>query len=607
MSVEAMDEAANQMEEVKRKIHQEIYTLKKNPSTRSIVWKVLSVIVDEENKEIDFVSCDECSKILKRNKRTTSNLVQHPCIKKLKCSVTQISNEDKKLITSSCVQWTIRNCVPFSVIHGEGFKKITNEVLKIGSKYGQNIDVDHMLPHRTTLSRNISKVYDFFLPKIKEELNAVQFGAITTDLWTDQYRRLSYISLTVQYMKNFEIVDRILAVSHFDYNRQTAANIENKIQHTLEDLTINPDKFVFVTDRGSNIIAALANQTRFSCSAHILNNVLNAASQKSSEFSEFCAKCKALVKFFKKSSNLQKDLTTTLKSEGETRWNSKLYMFQSIKNNFNLIASVLNEKHLLEKIDGVSVEKLNEIIQYLQIYETASTELQSSLKPTLHLCYPHYYHLKQQSEPKPTDSHLIEVFKAHCKEILAVKWRPEIKIDHLAATFLHPPCKMLLFFSDAEKLNIYDFINQFYQKIKLPTNDQSQVAVLEEAPPNRISNGVVNIFLPFGANEIIEDGQSSVRNEIRRYLDEPRLVVCDVTEYWKERVSSFPILNQVFCALSSIPASSAASERAFSKANILISEKRSQLKSDNVNKMLVLNSHFKQNDEIDIFNLIEDD
>lgn len=56
---------------------------------------------------------------------------------------------------------------------------------------------------------------------------------------------------------------------------------------------------IFVTDQGSNLIKALNCDTRLSCSAHILNNVLkNVLENKNTAVRECIDNCKALVTYF---------------------------------------------------------------------------------------------------------------------------------------------------------------------------------------------------------------------------------------------------------------------------------------------------------------------
>lgn len=67
----------------------------------------------------------------------------------------------------------------------------------------------------------------------------------------------------------------------------------------------------------------------------------------------------------------------------------------------------------------------------------------------------------------------------------------------------------------------------------------------------------------------------------------------DLMSYWNSRKTSFPKLYTVYSYLASIPGTSAASERSFSEANVIISSKRTMIDPKKVNMLLVLNSHLK--------------
>lgn len=81
-------------------------------------------------------------------------------------------------------------------------------------------------------------------------------------------------------MVDYKLVDTVLCVSHFE---QTGENILEKIANILSEFELDIYEFIFVTDRGANIVSGLSDLTRLSCSAHILNNVLSGASKNSKE------------------------------------------------------------------------------------------------------------------------------------------------------------------------------------------------------------------------------------------------------------------------------------------------------------------------------------
>lgn len=78
-----------------------------------------------------------------------------------KTSDIKIESSNKNKVQLACVKWTVTDLVPFSVGEGEGFKDVVQVFLEIGQKYGKFVDIEYMLPHRTstTLSKNVSKLF----------------------------------------------------------------------------------------------------------------------------------------------------------------------------------------------------------------------------------------------------------------------------------------------------------------------------------------------------------------------------------------------------------------------------------------------------------------
>jgi len=98
----------------------------------------------------------------------------------------------------------------------------------------------------------------------------------------------------------------------------------------------------FVTDQGTNMLSALRNYNRMNCCARLLNTVLrNLFDLKFLEQEEeygfkplepiviLMTECKNLVKYMK-SSGRNCEPSKRLVQEVETRWNTRLLMFQSI-------------------------------------------------------------------------------------------------------------------------------------------------------------------------------------------------------------------------------------------------------------------------------------
>jgi hypothetical protein len=92
-------------------------------------------------------------------------------------------------------------------------------------------------------------------------------------MWTDDYRKISYISLTVHYIdETWQINEQILAASKFPDLKHTANNIKKVILNILKSYNLTPDsmmkRYMFVTDSGSNFVAAFKGLNHMPCFAH---------------------------------------------------------------------------------------------------------------------------------------------------------------------------------------------------------------------------------------------------------------------------------------------------------------------------------------------------
>lgn len=186
---------------------------------KSKVWEIFGVLEDSNGQEISgVVGCRKCFNIYKFGK-STSNLVRHKCyviayVKHNDINEVDVDLETKKKCTKAMAEWTVLNCRPFSISDDAGFKNIARFFISVGATFGKNVNVDTLLPHPTTISRNINKIYEFHFNEIKAEIlktKANSYG-LTSDVWTDNYIHLSFLSITIHYIFEGAIVSRLLAI-----------------------------------------------------------------------------------------------------------------------------------------------------------------------------------------------------------------------------------------------------------------------------------------------------------------------------------------------------------------------------------------------------------
>lgn len=194
---------------------------------RSKVWEVFSTILDLDGKEVQYVSCNNCKKILKHSS-STSNLVRHKCYickqKQESSSKLELDESSKKTITKLITKWAVRNCRPYNIVADSGLEEVLEHFTLIGSKYGSNVDVKKSLPHPTTVSRNVENLYRLCFQSVREEISSIKETgfSITSDLWTDDYIKKTYIAATIHFVKDGVLKTKLLGLKSMEGERCTS-------------------------------------------------------------------------------------------------------------------------------------------------------------------------------------------------------------------------------------------------------------------------------------------------------------------------------------------------------------------------------------------------
>lgn len=236
------------------------------------------------------------------------------------------------------------------------------------------------MPHPTTVSRAVKARAKSERELVKQQLNQViQDGyriSFTADMWTEQYKQISYLTITAHWIDdNWELRSQVLCTDEFDATlKKTGDNIKAAIKVELQSLGLNTDSsnLTFTTDRGANMIAALRNDNRLDCSAHILNTVLrNTFDPKKDcpeEITELLTASKGLVRYFKKT-GYQTLLKRALQQSCDSRWNSIYAMLQSVHQEFDDIENILKDHAQSELHRHSSIDKdlLAELLPFLQV------------------------------------------------------------------------------------------------------------------------------------------------------------------------------------------------------------------------------------------------
>ncbi|CAG8828982.1 42215_t:CDS:2, partial [Gigaspora margarita] len=308
----------------------EFITCEKNG--KSEVWQKFFEIIDLENNFIGYVLYKNCDQICTYSQKTgASHLLHHSCASSSKQSkITTFL--PKKAIPSNIKESTINK------LTSDRFKEFSQEIINIGAKWTNSND----------------------------------------------YKKLSYISLTVHYIENWQLNEQILAISKFPNISHTGDNIKKVIFELLKSYNLIPnrtmERYVFITDSGTNFLTAFRNYKHLPCIAY---------------------------------NSLHLKLEKSLKQETETRWN----------------------------IENIDLDILLILINFLKKFKEATNCLELSKSPTLHLVISWYKALKEHCKISQHDNEILKQIKIVVNKKLTLKYK--ISELHKLAVFFNPKMKQL--------------------------------------------------------------------------------------------------------------------------------------------------------------------
>ncbi len=218
---------------------------------------------------------------------------------------------------------------PLETVAGNGFIQLTQELINVGATHSR-LSATSLLPDPTTISRKCKELATAKRGDIVEEIKGVMSlinVGMTTGMWTDDHRKISYLSITCHYVtKQYDMKSRVLTTTSFPNEAKTGHNIRKELQQQLVSIlgfdasAIN--NVVWVTNQGDNILYALRPYRRLDGQDHLYNTVLRHAlnpgelAESVPEVTETFQAAKTLVQYLNKS-GLTSQLSKTVKQMAE--------------------------------------------------------------------------------------------------------------------------------------------------------------------------------------------------------------------------------------------------------------------------------------------------
>lgn len=414
--------------------------------------------------------------------------------------------------------------------------------------------------------------------------------------------------------------------------RHSGANIMTWLEEVVAKFDILPTKIkAVVHDNGSNMVAAMRmleekhGWASVRCTGHTLQLIVNNALKEPS-ISRAVGAARNLVEHFRRSELAntklkvkQQQMSTPehkLIQDVSTRWNSTYYMVERLLEQRWPVTATLSDpevtprgKHYfdLKPDQWVLLEELTQGLQpfecatlYLsgQEYATASClpqlvkGLQRSVQQTLHF------------ETSPGKAFLASAGKGiterwgSLKTISAERHNPIV----LSAA-IDPRFRKLKFMAAEDGTRVQGTVEVLAIKEAKETGihgcEQQQKKVSD---PGRREKSALDNLLQSDTDSLSEEEEESqedqkiqmVRNEVQMYFAEPAIPKKeDPLRWWRENMGRFPTLSKLARSFLCIPATSTPSERIFSAAGNICSQKRASLSRDHVEMLtfLCLNSN----------------
>ena len=408
-----------------------------------------------------------------------------------------VSGSNKKwLMSRQLALMCCQDLQPFNMVENAGFIKF----LKQNSVIKDSGD----LPARTTLSRGaLNTVYDETVAKIKELLRMSPMTlSATTDIWTDNYRRRSYMTVTIHFcLPDFTLQSMVLRTAVFT-EAKTGENIKAELTKTLKLFDLENKQIIYVTDQGSNVVKAcrLIGSERVGCVAHGLHNLIAVDGVgQCAAIQDIIVRVKNVIKAFTYKTSLleneanniaqeqvvseledileaeneeQFNLTSgdsedentpsmglragdvghsseqakqsmvTLKKDCPTRWNCLLVMLDSLLRNQQLIERCLSRLRLFDKMLSTEEwETIENLVQFLRVFQTATEVLNGSEYPTISLVLLFRAEITGALRDLPTDGTIVRSMKHNMR--MAIDHRLPVEELYVIAAILDPSQRAL--------------------------------------------------------------------------------------------------------------------------------------------------------------------
>ncbi|XP_044594028.1 E3 SUMO-protein ligase ZBED1-like [Cotesia glomerata] len=282
-----------------------------------------------------------------------------------------------------------------------------------------------------------------------------------------------------------------------------------------------------------------------------------------------------------------------------TRWNSEYEMLERMQRLQKPLSHVLAASTDTESISGTEWSKINCLMKVMKpLYD--ATQISCGVKyPTLSMVKPLLFGITNGLNSIEFDyddaSEIGQEFVDNILNGLDVRFcEVDRDIIFKKSTYLDPRYKNY-FYKEEEVKEIEDDIKLEIIKFLMPNDDSQELNVLTREPSGNQYSGFWS-FMKKPTVNTRENNLETLRSEILQemvvYLNcgliNPQQ---DPLIWWRQEKNKYPRLSLMARRYLGVPCTSAESERLFSTAGDIVSDKRTSLSPDSVSYLLFLNKN----------------
>ena len=592
---------------------------------RSPIWDHFKICEDEK-----YASCNYCNRDISRGGRNlktynTTNIVNHLksehklpytryCEKKAaETERTRTKRDTKQLSLEEAndrvKEWAIHDPradrvhrrigemvaldnQPFSIVEDPGFCRLVH-----------TLEPRYHIPSRKFFSETvIPRIKRGVEAEVRKCLDGIQYFSFTTDAWSTQCNNASLLGLTAHWITDsFERRSSVLNAVLLE-DSHTAAYICEKLKNSLSTWNIKDHQVhLFVRDNASNMIRAMSDAgfTDLGCFAHTLQLVVHDGVLSQRAVLDMLALCRRIVGHFKHSSvgcdrlrQIQQNLALPqhkLKQDVPTRWNSSLYMLQSVVEQKMALAAYATE-HDIPLLTSHQLDLADKVIAVLSPVEEI-TQMISTETAAVSVIIPVVRGLMKTLEKHNNDSG-VRTMKGEMLTSLKRRFADMEDNEALVlATILDPRYKNKFF---CNKEQATDLLIAKYSTLLTAEGEPSSKRCRTE--DNTKSSDFWDSFSEMMEESGATNGDCGEESsEVTRYLNEPLIHFQTGKPYiwWFENMKQYPLLSQLTKRYLSAPPTSVSSERLFSCAGELYDDKRNRLTPENAEVLLFIKNNFQ--------------